>query len=84
MGVVYKALDTRLKRTVALKFLRTDLTRDPEANEPFTREARPPLPFSWPRGTDSYRITQDGKAVTYVEYESNSKLMLWEDPFIWE
>jgi hypothetical protein len=42
------------------------------------------LPFSWPRGTWFYRITQDGKAVTYVEYESNSKLMLWENPFIKE
>ena len=40
MGEVYRALDTRLQRIVAVKILPADLSSNPEAKQRFEREAR--------------------------------------------
>ncbi len=40
MGVVYQATDPRLKRTVAIKLLPPDLTRDEIAKQRFLQEAQ--------------------------------------------
>ena len=61
MGEVYRARDTRLDRTVAIKFLPAPFADDPVRRERFEREARTIATFSHPHICALYDVgQQDG------------------------
>lgn len=60
MGDVYKALDTRLDRTVALKVLPTRLSDDVEMRKRFEREARAISALTHPNICALYDVGSDG------------------------
>jgi len=73
MGVVYKAEDTKLERTVALKFLAAHLLNDEEAKARFLREAKAAAGLHHPNICPVYEISEaEGKtflSMAFIEGE---------------
>lgn len=69
MGEVYRAKDTRLDRTVAIKILKADQIRDASAKERFDREARTISSLNHPNICQLYDVgEQDGLQYLVMEY----------------
>src|ERR1700737_245579 len=69
MGEVYRARDTRLDRTVAVKILSAHLSDNPDARDRFEREARAISSLNHPNVCHLYDIgQQDGIRYLVMEY----------------
>jgi serine/threonine protein kinase len=69
MGEVYRARDTRLDRTVAIKILPTHLSENPEFKQRFEREARTVSSLNHPHICQLYDVgSQDGTDFLVMEF----------------
>ena len=69
MGEVYRARDTRLERTVAIKILPAHLSDSPEARQRFEREARAISSLSHPNICTLFDVgQQEGTSYLVMEY----------------
>src|SRR4029434_10630151 len=77
MGEVYKAKDTRLERTVAIKVLPQRLSASPETRQRFEREARTISQLSHPHICALYDVGREGETeylvMEYLEGETLSE-----------
>jgi len=75
MGVVYKALDTRLNRAVSLKVLPSYRVADPERKQRFVKEARAASALNHPNIVTIYDINQaEGVDFIAMEYAAGKTL----------
>ncbi len=65
MGVVFRAFDLRLKRVVALKFLRDDLTANPEAKARLLVEAQAAAGLEHPNICTIYEVGETAEGQLY-------------------
>lgn len=79
MGIVYKAEDTKLDRSVVLKFLPEQLLRDEEARRRFVREAKAASALNHPNISTIYEIGEEAEqsfiSMEYVEGKSIKELL---------
>ncbi|MEW5975489.1 MAG: protein kinase [Acidobacteriota bacterium] len=75
MGVVYKARDTLLARTVALKVLSSELVNDPEHKRRFVQEAKAVSSLNHPNIVTIYDVATDqGADVIVMEFVAGQTL----------
>jgi serine/threonine protein kinase len=66
LGDVYRARDTRLGRTVAIKFPPTDLIEDPARREALLSQARTLTAISHPSVATLFEVGEDGERICLV------------------
>ena len=75
MGVVYKARDTKLERTVALKFLAAHLLQDEESRKRFQREAKAAASLDHPNICTVHAIEEsDGRTFIVMAFVKGQSL----------
>jgi DNA-binding winged helix-turn-helix (wHTH) protein/tetratricopeptide (TPR) repeat protein len=76
MGEVYKALDQRLGRTVALKLLPADLSRDPSSRRRFLHEAKAVAALDHPNVATLYDVgeSEGGRMFLAMAFYSGETL----------